>query len=132
VADTDAGMRTFRVDRVTSVVDTGEPVVRPDNFDLHEAWTLITDRVDELRTPVRARALVIAELVGMCRMMLGNRVSIGPTRADGRVEVELRGHSVEALAGEIAGLGGAIEVIDPAEMRERLAQVGAELVETYR
>ena len=43
VADTDAGLRTFRVDRVTSLHGTGEPVRRPEGFDLEEAWRLITD-----------------------------------------------------------------------------------------
>src|ERR671910_389032 len=34
VADTDSGLRTFRVDRITSVEPTGESVVRPPDFDL--------------------------------------------------------------------------------------------------
>src|SRR5579862_473984 len=38
VADTEAGLRTFRVDRATSVEGTGVPVVRPDGFDLAAAW----------------------------------------------------------------------------------------------
>ncbi len=37
VADTEAGLRTFRVDRITAVVATGEPVVRPEGFELTEA-----------------------------------------------------------------------------------------------
>src|SRR5687767_3313341 len=57
VADTDAGLRTFRVDRVTSVEPTGERVVRPAGFELTEAWKLITDEVEQRRTPVRARAM---------------------------------------------------------------------------
>jgi len=38
VADTEAGLRTFRVDRVTVVEATGDAVVRPAGFDLNEAW----------------------------------------------------------------------------------------------
>src|SRR5947208_2287424 len=49
VADTDAGLRTFRIDRVTSVDRTGEPVVRPDGFDLATAWQMITDEVEQRR-----------------------------------------------------------------------------------
>ncbi len=44
------------------------------------------------------------EAVGILRLMLGTRVKIGPAGAGGRVDVELRGHSVEALTGEIATL----------------------------
>lgn len=131
VAATDAGLRTFRVDRVTAVEPTGEPVVRPDGFDLADAWRMISERVDHLRTPVRARAAVDPSVLGFFRYRLGTRVSIGPTRPDGRIDVELRGHSVTALAGEVAGFGGAIEVLEPGELRERLAAVGAELSATY-
>ena len=42
VADTEAGLRTFRVDRVTATEPTGEPVVRPEGFDLEEAWCRCT------------------------------------------------------------------------------------------
>src|SRR4051812_28231800 len=131
VADTDAGLRTFRVDRMTSVEPTGDPVVRPAGFDLAEAWQLITDEIEQRRTPLRARALARADVVHICRWLLGNRVRIGPAGADGRVEVELRGHSVESLAAEIAGLGAGIEIIDPPELRRHLRGIGAELSATY-
>ena len=131
VADTDAGLRTFRVDRMTSVTPTGEPVVRPEGFELAQAWQLISDEIEQRRTPLRARALASPDVVPMCRWILGNRVRIGPAGADGRVEIELRGHHVESLAGEIAGLGAALEVVDPPELRHRLALVGAELTATY-
>src|SRR4051794_5128647 len=45
VGGTDAGLRTFRVDRVTAVERTGRAVVRPEGFELAEAWRLITDEV---------------------------------------------------------------------------------------
>ncbi len=57
VAGTDAGLRTFRVDRIASVTSTGQAVARPEGFDLAEAWRLISAEVDERRTPVRAAAL---------------------------------------------------------------------------
>jgi predicted DNA-binding transcriptional regulator YafY len=63
--------------------------------------------------------------------VLGNRVKIGPTGPDGRVEVELRGHNVHSLAGEIAGLGHGLEIVEPAELRERLAELGSELSGLY-
>jgi predicted DNA-binding transcriptional regulator YafY len=132
IADTEAGLRTFRVDRMTSVDPTGEPVVRPDGFELEEAWRLISDEVEQKRTPYHARALATPETVPVCRWVLGNRVKIGPTGPDGRVEVELRGHHVHSLAGEIAGLGGGLEVIEPVELRARLAEIASELKALYR
>src|SRR5207302_2667995 len=120
VADTEPGLRTFRVDRMTSVEPTGEPVVRPAGFELAQAWRLITDEIEQRRTPLHARALASPDAVQLCRWILGNRVRIGPAGRDGRVEIELRGHSVESLAGEIAGFGGALEVVDPPQLRGRL------------
>ena len=70
-------------------------------------------------------------MVPVCRWIFGNRVRIGPAGADGRVEVELRGHHLESLAGDIAGLGASLEVLDPPELRRHLARVGLELTATY-
>jgi predicted DNA-binding transcriptional regulator YafY len=131
VASTEAGLRTFRVDRVTSAVQTGDPVERPEGFKLAEAWRLITENVDQLRTPVRARAAVDPDVLDGCRYAFGTRLLIGPIRADGRVDVELRGHHVWSLARELSGFGAQIEALDPPELRDRLAEIGAGLVSTY-
>jgi predicted DNA-binding transcriptional regulator YafY len=105
--------------------------VRPDGFDLAQAWDAVTDAVDELRLPIRAHALVDADVVGVLRMMFGSRVRIGPAGDDGRVEVEVRGHHVPALAGELAGLGHRVEVLTPPEVRDRLREIGEELATAY-
>lgn len=131
VADTDAGLRTFRVDRITSVEPTGDPVVRPQGFVLEEAWRMIADEMEQRRAPLRARALAAPYAVYWCRGLLGNRVRIGPAQPDGRVELELRGHSPRSLASEIAGLGGALEVLEPPEVRQELANLAAQLAERY-
>jgi predicted DNA-binding transcriptional regulator YafY len=131
LADTAAGLRTFRVDRVASVARTGRPAVRPDDFDLAETWRLVADRVDRLRTPVVAHALVEPSTVPVLRMVLGTRVAV-VAGDGGRLHAELRGHDVRSLAGEIAGFGAAVVVVDPPELRDELARVGAELVATYQ
>jgi predicted DNA-binding transcriptional regulator YafY len=131
VADTDAGMRTFRVDRVTSVEPTGEPVVRPDGFDLAESWRLIAEEVDQLWAAVRARGTAAPGTISLLRGILGSRLRIGPTTVDGLVEVEIGGPSLRALAGELAGFGALVEFLDPPELREQLAAIGAELTAAY-
>jgi predicted DNA-binding transcriptional regulator YafY len=131
VAQTDAGRRTFRVDRVTAVDATGRPAIRPEGFDLAEAWRDITDEVEQKRAPMQVVALADPAMVPIFRMVVGNRLSIGPTAPDGRVEVQLRGHHVDSLAGEIAGFGSRIEVLEPPELRVRLAELARELATTY-
>jgi predicted DNA-binding transcriptional regulator YafY len=131
VAHTDAGLRTFRVDRVTSLTPTGEPVERPEGFDLGAAWRMIAEEVDQRRAGLHARGLVRPDLVPLLRFMLGHRMRIGPTDATGRVEVDLRGHSARSLVGELAGFGGGLEILDPPDVRELLARVGEELSALY-
>jgi predicted DNA-binding transcriptional regulator YafY len=131
VAGTEAGLRTFRVDRMTAVEPTGEAVVRPEGFVLAEAWKLIAEEVDQRRTPVSARAVATPEAVWWCRWTFGNRLRIGPSQPDGRVAVEIRGHSVRSLASEMAGFGAHVEVLDPAELRHDLSRIGAELAALY-
>src|SRR5688500_3212287 len=52
VANTVAGRRTFRIDRVSSADPTGDPVHRPADFDLAESWREIADEIDRKRTPL--------------------------------------------------------------------------------
>lgn len=131
VADTEAGRRSFRVDRIVSATPTGHPASRPEGFDLGAAWALIADRVEELRAPVVAHALAEPRLVTVLSFVFGSRVHAGATRDDGRVEVDIRGHSVQSLVGELGGFGAGVEVLSPHELRESLVRVGRDLVALY-
>jgi predicted DNA-binding transcriptional regulator YafY len=63
--------------------------------------------------------------------VLGVRFAVGPARPDGRIAGEIRGHSVDSLAGEVAGLGALVEVHAPDELRQRLARLASELGALY-
>jgi predicted DNA-binding transcriptional regulator YafY len=131
VADTDAGLRTFRVERVRSVEGLGEPVVRPAGFDLAEAWRLVTERVGERFRTATATARARPDGVGVLRHVFGPRVRVGPPEPDGTVTVEVSGSDERILAAELAGFGALLEVVDPPVVREHLARLGAELVAHY-
>ncbi len=131
IANTEAGLRTFRVDRITAVEDTGQPFERPADFDLSETWRGITAEIDERRTPLKAEARADPEVVPWCRAVFGTRVRIGPPSDDGRVQLELRGHGPRPLAFELAGFGDAVEVLGPPEVREELVAIGHALVTRY-
>jgi predicted DNA-binding transcriptional regulator YafY len=146
VADTENGMRTFRIDRMRAFDLTKEPVVRPEGFALQEAWKLITDQVNEKRLPMTARCLVAPNRIPILRSRLGTRLRIGgPVRSvtsipptsnaeagDQRIEIEVRGFNEVALAGDLAGFGNLLEVLEPPVLRERLAQVAQELLGLYQ
>jgi predicted DNA-binding transcriptional regulator YafY len=131
MADTDAGLRTFRVDRVTTVERTGEPAVRPDGFELAEAWREVASEVDQMWVACCVRGTAVAERAGIVRMVLGRRVTIGEPVGEGRVAIEVVGPHLVGLVGELAGFGDTIELHDPPEARAQMARIGAELVGLY-
>ncbi|MGV9312766.1 helix-turn-helix transcriptional regulator [Streptomyces sp. NPDC003691] len=131
VAHTEAGRRTFRVDRVSAAEPTGDPVHRPEGFDLAECWRGIADEIDRRRTPLRIRAVCVPHGTDLLRMALGDRLEVGGPTADGRIEVVIRGHSEYLLAGELAGLVEWVEVTGPPGVREHLAAIGSALVGRY-
>lgn len=131
VADTDAGMRTFRVSRIRSVALTEDPVERPDGFDLEAHWRSVVAELDERRVTFRATARVDTEAIPWLRSAFGTRLSVRGTGADGRPDVEIRSWSARTLASELAGFGRWVEVLQPTEVREELARVGAELADRY-
>ncbi len=131
IAGTDAGIRTFRVSRVRGVVLTDQPVLRPPDFDLASAWRTVLSELDERRTPCRVTALADADIVGVLRSVLGTRLSVGEATDDGRIAVEVRGHSAESLATELAGFADHVEVTKPDAVRAHLARLGTRLATRY-
>ena len=131
VAMTEAGRRTFRVDRVVSVEPTGDPVARPAGFDLAESWREVADEVERRRTPFEAQAVCVPDGLGLLRMLLGGRLDVGGPTPDGRIEIVIRGHDEHALACELAGLVELIEITGPPAVRDQLASIAMALADLY-
>jgi predicted DNA-binding transcriptional regulator YafY len=131
LAGTGEGLRTFRVGRVAAVERTNDPVVRPDGFDLAEAWRQVVERVEELRLPVEAEGLADPAALGALRWVFERRASFGSPGPDGRTPFKVRGPSLPALIFELAGLGQWVEVVSPPAARDELARLGAQLVRMY-
>jgi predicted DNA-binding transcriptional regulator YafY len=131
VADTDAGLRTFRVWRVQSVQLTNDPVRRPPGFDLAETWQGIVARLDEQRQTNRVEALADPSIMGWLRGHFGNRLTIGGPLDDGRIAVEIGFPPSHNASLDLAGYSAGLEVVNPPELREQLAAIGSRLVERY-
>jgi len=131
MANTDAGMRTFRIDRITAATLTSHPVVRPPDFDLREAWRLIGDEAQRRWSAVTIRGFAEPWTIPILIGLLGQRVRIGPAEPGGRVPVEIDGPGLPGLAGELAGFGRGLEFTEPSEMQAMLATIGAELMGLY-
>jgi predicted DNA-binding transcriptional regulator YafY len=131
VAGTAAGQRTFRVSRVRSVAASDQPVERPDDFDLSEAWRSIVTGVEAQRAPVIVTLRTDEVTLDVLHWMFGNRVGEHSPDDSGRITVEVRAQSEVAMARQLAGFGDAVEVVSPSSVREHLSQIGRGLVRRH-
>jgi predicted DNA-binding transcriptional regulator YafY len=131
VAGTPAGLRSFRVSRVEHIERTAERAVRPAGFDLGAAWDTALTSFDRDHTRASATVRVPTEALGWLRATFGRALVDHGETADGRTEAEVSGPSAEHIAQQLAAWGGAVEVVEPAEVRGHLARIGAELVAQY-
>lgn len=131
VAGTDAGLRTFRLSRVTSVGRTGDPVQRPDGFDLGTAWRSLAARMEDRMRAATVRIRAEPSTEPLLRRLFGGRLRVGPALPDGWTRMDVDGPSAEVLALQLAGLGARVEVLDPPEARQGLARLAVELAGVY-
>ncbi|MCX4766222.1 YafY family transcriptional regulator [Streptomyces sp. NBC_01275] len=120
------GPRTFRVDQILELTSTEEEFTRPDGFDLAAYWTAYQRGFRERLYPAEA-VVRLAPGVRLGRPVRAN----GPAEADGWTSVTVPIESVEQACGEFLRLGTDVEVVAPAELRERIARTVAELAERY-
>jgi predicted DNA-binding transcriptional regulator YafY len=135
VADTDSGLRTFRVNRVRSVELTTDKAVRPDDFDLAAVWQEIVDTVERKRARLQAVVRVDRRGYSPLREQFGptTRIVADPAGdGDGdRIDVEVGAGSSWIIAQSLAGWADYLEVVSPPEVRDRLADIGRALVAQY-
>lgn len=128
-----AAVRTYRVDRVRSVEVLDEPTARPADFDLAGAWTAAQSAFARDLQRIRVRARLPQGALGRLRLALVEPnasdavASAGEPDADGLVEVVIPAESVEVAHDELLRLAPVIEVLDPPELRDRLAETGRAL-----
>jgi predicted DNA-binding transcriptional regulator YafY len=124
------GPRTFRVDQILELTATGEQFNRPDDFDLSAYWTAY--QRDFLSRLHRAEAVVrLAPGVALAGPA-GDAVRAGGrTDADGWTVATVPVESLDRAHGDFLRLGTGIEVLEPAELRERIAATVAELARRY-
>ncbi|MDQ1035088.1 putative DNA-binding transcriptional regulator YafY [Streptomyces sp. V3I8] len=124
------GPRTFRVDQILALDTSDEEFARPDGFDLGAYWTgYQRDFHDRLH-----RAEAVVRLAPGVRLTgaAGEAVRAdGVTTEGGWVRATVPIESVEHAHAEFLRLGTDIEVLEPAELRTRIAATAAALARTY-
>ena len=100
--------------RIDSVDVTDEPLVRLDHFVLDEAWDEIVDFVRTEQNQVKADVAVHQSVLAPLQWPFGSNLTIHDEMKDGRFRATIAGYHEASMAGQIAGLGFAIGLIDPA------------------
>lgn len=115
-------VRTYRASRIEAVRVLDDPARRPNDFEL-AAWWAGSRAEYEARLPT-FHALVRIAPDAMARARWGWRFGRIeeelPPGADGWVPCRLRFDTLEVAAEGVLGLGPDAEVIEPAELRERV------------
>jgi predicted DNA-binding transcriptional regulator YafY len=139
LANTDRGLRTFRVSRVRSVEVTDTVVPPPPDFDLATAWRTVADEVGRHRLVTSATIRIDPRWVMALRGQFGGDMVVAeiddrehhPRDDRGRVEVIVAGPSPMVIAQHLAGWGSLVEVVEPQAVRDELARLARELSEVY-
>lgn len=131
VANTDHGVRTYRLSRISDVAVLDLPVERPEDFDLDEEWERIVTSFASQTDGFEVRAHCVPALLGPLRWMFSNMSVLGEM-PDGRIEVVIGGYNDYAFAGQVAGFGSGLELLDPPPgVEAELRRITRELVERY-
>ena len=125
--------RTYRVSRITDAAARDEGALRPPGWDLASWWDESSAAFD--RAILRLRCRLRLDPVALRRLpaavpgpsTVASVAAAGEPDAEGRRDVELGVESVEVAVSQLASLGGAVEVLEPAELRAALAAHGSRL-----
>ncbi|MFD9320973.1 helix-turn-helix transcriptional regulator [Streptomyces sp. NPDC060053] len=122
------GPRTFRVDQILELAPSDEVFTRPDDFDLTAHWTAYQRGFHERLYKDRAEAVVrLAPGATLARAVRRDE----PAGADGWTVARVPIESVEHAHADFLRLGADIEVLQPPELRERIARTVTELAALY-
>ncbi|MEV7405626.1 WYL domain-containing protein [Streptomyces sp. NPDC091267] len=122
VADGPSGIRTYRVDQILEVRPLADGFAPPDGFHLAGYWSsCLADFRARLHT---AEALVRLTPEG------ARRLGVTPT-GGGWTEARIPIESIDHAHREFLRLGTEVEVMAPAELRNRIAETARTLVTRY-
>ncbi|MFF5990198.1 helix-turn-helix transcriptional regulator [Prauserella flavalba] len=132
----DGSERTYRVSRIDELADDGA-FVRPDRFDLAEYWRQWSEQFERRMFPrvalVRLSPLG-RDLVPFYLGAVGARAlreSGGEPDEDGWSRVELPVEPGAPALGELLHFGPELEVLEPADLREQVAEAVARMGALY-
>nr|WP_296778676.1 WYL domain-containing protein [Rhodococcus sp. (in: high G+C Gram-positive bacteria)] len=130
IAATARGQRTYRVDRMTDIALTNNAFVRPADFDLAAAWASVVDSVEGKQRRCSATVEIPERLLSVLENQFGQHCVVESV-TDGKLRATVSAPAPVMIAQHLAGWGNILDVVDSDSVRDELARIGAELVESY-
>lgn len=132
-AETEDGMRTFRISRIQSPRMLEEPFIRPEAFDLAEYWNQSTTAFKAALPTYPARIKARSQLLSRIRSERFVRIteelsSDEPEWTELKVDLQ----TYEYACGWILGFGPQMEVLEPQELRKEIQTLAREIISLYK
>jgi len=137
VAQVGEQTRTYRVSQMLEAIASAERFARPKDFDLAAAWATAARAYE--RSVYREKARLRVSPAGL-RRLEALRAPVARAAAEsaeapdtaGRRPVTIPIESVEQAAADLLRLGTDVEVLEPAALRRRIADLAEAVMRVYR
>jgi predicted DNA-binding transcriptional regulator YafY len=128
--------RVYRISRIRGATVLDEPATRPEAFDLAAYWATSSAEFQASWRRYEARVRVAPRLLPRLEDLYGSRHAAllkdaPPPDEEGWLTLRLTFDSLDAARGHILGFGADMEVLDPAELRESVIALAAEVSAFY-
>lgn len=137
VARSGSDIRSYRVGRIRSAVATDRSFSRPPGFQLAEHWAVAQDEFARSMLRVRARCRIAADRLDLLRLFLDPAAAAEALASrsepddEGWVEVTVGAESYPVLLHGLLPMGEHVEVVEPAELRARMAETARAMAARY-
>lgn len=124
--------------RIRTLTVSEEHFARPEWFDLAGYWAASTIDYETRPGRIQVQARLDPDAIDAPAYVIEpaamRAAQAAASRPDdqGRITVTIPFDSIAEAHADLVRLGGKIEVLQPAELRQRLAETGEELVAKYR
>jgi predicted DNA-binding transcriptional regulator YafY len=126
----------FRVSRIEAARLSDSHFERQPDFDLVTFWTKWCAEMAASHPPYPARLRVAWETIPHLPQILGEQAhtlleQAGPPDREGAITLSFTFESFEAARSRILGFGGAVEVLEPAELRDSVIEQATRIIACY-
>jgi predicted DNA-binding transcriptional regulator YafY len=126
----------FRVSRIQAATVTESHFERQPDFNLAAFWKDWCTEMAAEHPPYPVTLRVSWEAIPLFPQMLGERANLlldqaGPPDSEGAVTLNLTFESFEAARNHVLGFGPAVEVLEPAELRDNVIEQATKIVAFY-